>query len=318
MPDNAITRCSVDTACEAPPDPAPPRNSALAVVSTLVLVLGLVLSVAIVGRSVTPVAGVAVPASPETVNRLPHASGVPTVSVAPPEPLPVVELGTNPLLAAGVVLPGVTCELPGIGRNTAELRAFYESALVCLDDAWEPVLLGVDEPFAPAGLELTDDSPSKCGEPPGEDEATAFYCGFDEVIYMPEDRMLATVGLNRAAHLAVLAHEYGHHVQLLSGIMYAVGDELSGTEQGGPEELDLTRRTELQANCFAGLFLGSAAGRGSITEGQAQVATEDFANSMDSDTHGTLNNQLTWARTGFAAVGTAACNTFTAPADEVR
>jgi predicted metalloprotease len=306
----------VDTAREA--CPAPPRNSPLAAVSTLVLVLGLVLSVALAGRSVTPVAGVAVPASPEAVDRMPHVPGVPTVSVARPEPVPVAELGTNPLLADGVVLPDVTCELPGIGRNSAELRAFYEAALTCLDDAWEPVLSGVDEPFAIAGLELTDRSPSECGEPPGKAEATAFYCGFDEVIYMPEDRLLATVGLNRAGHLAVLAHEYGHHVQLLSGIMYVVGAELSGVEEGGQEELELTRRTELQANCFAGLFLASAAGRGSITYGQAQAATEDFANSMDSDTHGTLRNQLAWARTGFGAAGTAGCNTFTAPVDEVR
>jgi hypothetical protein len=206
MPDYTITRCSVDTAREA--RPAPPRNSPLAVVSTLVLVLGLVLSVALAGRSVTPVAGVAVPASPEAVDRMPHVPGVPTVSVARPEPVPVAELGTNPLLADGVVLPDVTCELPGIGRNSAELRAFYEAALTCLDDAWEPVLSGVDEPFAIAGLELTDRSPSECGEPPGKAEATAFYCGFDEVIYMPEDRLLATVGLNRAGHLAVLAHEW--------------------------------------------------------------------------------------------------------------
>ncbi|WP_245788408.1 neutral zinc metallopeptidase [Amycolatopsis marina] len=296
----------------APQAPIPPRNSPFAVVGVLGLVLGLVLAVAMVGRGVSPVVGVAVPASPGP------ADPVPGLPPGDPEPVPVIELGTNPLLAEGRALPAVACDLPGIGSGDAELRSFYAAALRCLDDAWEPVLAAAGEPFAEAGLEVTAEAPSECGDPPDEAEATAFYCGWDEVIYMPQERLLATVGLNRSAHLAVLAHEYGHHVQLLSGIMYALGEELTGVEEGAPAELELTRRTELQANCFAGLFLAAAAGRGSISEGQAQVAVEDFANSADSDTHGTLANQIAWARAGFAAEGTADCNTFDVPAHAVR
>lgn len=322
MPDDLITRCSVDTAEEArsvggsesAAASLPPRNSPFAIVGVLGLVLGLVFVVAMVGRAPAPVAGVAVPVA--TGADPVHSE--PGPSSSDPAPVPIAGLDSNPLLAEGVALPEVACELPGIGAESAELKVFYEAGLRCLDDAWEPVLAAAGEPFDEAGLEVNAHAPSECGAPPEEAEATAFYCGWDEVIYMPQERLLATVGLNRSAHLAVLPHEYGHHVQLLSGIMYSLGAELAGAEEGGAEELELTRRAELQANCFAGLFLAAAAGRGSITEGQAQVAVEDFANSTDSDTHGTLTSQLAWARTGFNADGTAGCDTFAAAADAVR
>ncbi|WP_307849642.1 neutral zinc metallopeptidase [Qaidamihabitans albus] len=293
----------------------PVRNSPFAIAGVLALVLALVGVVALAGRATRPVAGtalVAPGAGPGVVIAPPvgPASG----EAAPPR---AAALGTNPLLTDRMSLQDVTCVLPELDWSQARLRGFYEAALGCLDEAWRPVLEGAGATFDDAELDLRPDGGGECGDMPGEDEATAFYCGSDETIYMPSDRLLDYLGLYRPAHLAVLAHEYGHHVQYLSGMLEAVARELRGVEQAAPEELELTRRIELQANCFAGLFLASAAGRGSVPRAQAEEAVADFRNSVDSETHGTLENQLRWAHAGFEANSTAACNTWDAPAAEV-
>ncbi|WP_216207999.1 neutral zinc metallopeptidase [Amycolatopsis aidingensis] len=289
----------------------PPRNSPAAILGTLVIVLGLVLVVALAGRTPDPVEGTAV-AMPGLSEKL---------AAEPSEdqgPQPVRQLGTNPLLDDGVVLPAVTCELPRIGRSTEQLLAFYQAGMRCLDEAWEPVLREVNEPFFEAGLEVTADAATRCGDAPPEAEATAYYCPLDEIIYMPENRLLDTVGVDRASHLAVLAHEYGHHVQSLSGIMYAVADVSFAMPEGSPEELEMSRRVELQANCFAGLFIAAASGRGSVTGSLSEAAMADFRNTIGGETHGSVENQVAWAWAGFEGEGTAACNTWTADAEEVR
>ncbi|MFF5987464.1 neutral zinc metallopeptidase [Prauserella flavalba] len=296
-------------------DVRPARNNPFAVLGVLVLVLGVVGMVALAGRAAAPVKGVALP-SPDAVHGL-----VATPSVeSPPRALanePAADPGAGPLLGEGVTLPGVTCDLPGLDGSPERLRTFYSAALTCLDAAWEPVLTGTGSRFAEAGLEIASDAASRCGAMPGEDEATAFYCGADGIIYMPRERLIEYLGLYRPAHLAVLAHEYGHHVQKLSGTLAAMAELMAGLDPGSPGELELTRRTELQANCFAGLFLAAVAGRGEISWEEARSGVGDFANSIDSDTHGTLENQVRWAETGFAADGPSACNTWTAPAAEV-
>ncbi|TWE29554.1 neutral zinc metallopeptidase [Prauserella muralis] len=293
----------------------PERNSPFAIVGVLTLVLGLVVGIALAGRVVRPIRGMAV-AAPGV---LADGAGQPSAGSPPrsAEPRPVVELGANPLLADGVTLPRITCTLPELGRSGAQVRRYYDAALGCLDDAWRPVLAAAHEPFAEAGLNIAADADSSCGDMPAEEEATAFYCAADEVIYMPRRRLLEYLEVYEPAHLAVLAHEYAHHVQNLSGILEAASRRLFGAEEGGQKELLVTRRIELQANCFAGLFLAGAAGRGSLPWSEAQAAVNDFRNSVDSDTHGTLENQVRWAERGFEEATTAACDTWDVPARDV-
>ncbi|WP_158303178.1 MULTISPECIES: neutral zinc metallopeptidase [Prauserella] len=296
-------------------DVRPARNNPFAVLGVLVAVLGVVGVIALAGRAAAPVKGVALP-SP---NAVPDLVSAPPVESPPRTPAaePAADPGANPLLGEGVALAGVTCDLPVLGGSAERLRAFYSAALSCLDAAWRPVLTETGARFTEAGLEIRSDASSRCGAMPGEDEATAFYCGAEGIIYMPRERLVEYLGLYRPAHLAVLAHEYGHHVQKLSGTLDATAERMAGLDPGSPGELELTRRAELQANCFAGLFLAAVAGRGEISWEEARSGVDDFANSIDSDTHGTLENQVRWAETGFLADGPAACNTWTAPAADV-
>ncbi|GAA1965551.1 neutral zinc metallopeptidase [Amycolatopsis minnesotensis] len=290
-------------------DGAPPRNSPLAIASVLLLVLLVVAAVVLVPKLTrsadgSPVAGGQARESGRDAGQ--DSGGAP---VLPPE--------ASPLLAPGVHLTPVTCALPGLKRTAEALLAFYQSGIGCLDTAWQGALGQAKRPFTKAGVQLSEPQASGCGVAPSKNEATAYYCSGDRAIYMLRDRVLEAADVIPAAHLAVLAHEYGHHVQELSGIMTAVELKMSSADESTPADKELSRRVELQANCFAGLFAAAASGRGDVTKAVADKAVSEFGNTGDSDSHGTRKHQLWWARAGLGAADTSACNTFTAPAADV-
>jgi hypothetical protein len=305
------------------------RRSLVRVLATLVVVLGLVGAVAVVSRGAGTIGGNALPA-PGTDVDVVSDPAAPAVDPAAPRTAPAVPgrldhprpaldraLEGNPLLYADVRLAEVNCELPVLGRTEESLRAFYEAGVGCLDDAWAPAIEQIGRPFETAGLELSATAATTCSDAPAEQEAVAFYCGTEHVIYLPSDRMLQDAGFVRGYHLAILAHEYGHHVQMLSGIMLAADDEMWTAEKGSAEAHEITRRMELQANCFAGLFIAGAAGRSAVTDAVAATAMTAFDVGPDSDTHGSTANQRRWARAGFEGKGPADCNTWVAPSAEV-
>jgi len=79
----------------------------------------------------------------------------------------------------------------------------------------------------------------------------------------------------------------------------------------------IQRRVELQANCFAGMFFGAAAGRGAIPPGLASAAVHDFGAGFPDVAHGGLLSQTVWSERGYNRGTTAACNTWAAPVAEI-
>jgi predicted metalloprotease len=298
------------------------KSGPASLAGVLGVVLALVLSVAVLGKDdllsgTKPVAGtpVAAPAQPNAAGG-PRSSTSPSASPSSPKARSVLETATNPLLGAGLSLPAVTCTLPAMSRDTEQLRAYYQAAIGCLDEAWRPVLEQVNEPFSSPKLEI-EAGRSLCGEAPSAEEATAYYCSGGKVIFMPVDRLLDQAGLSQAAHLAVLAHEYGHHVQALSGILLAAYEQGEKLDKDSPLKLELTRRAELQANCFSGMFIASVGGRGSVGTKLAKTAADSFKDTVADKTHGTVKHQIRWGKDGFENNRTSSCNTWVAPADEV-
>ncbi|HEU5471520.1 MAG TPA: neutral zinc metallopeptidase [Actinophytocola sp.] len=295
------------------------KNTPLSMFGVLGMVIAFVLAVALLGRpdlfdGRTAVAGSAV--APDGLAAAPVTAGEAPAPKAPVKPRAVLELETNPLLAAGIGLPEVTCKLPGMSRDPEQLRAYYQAVITCLDQAWQPALAQANEPFSSPKLEI-EAGRSMCGDAPSEDEATAYYCSGGRVIFMPTDRLLSQAGLSQAAHLAVLAHEYGHHVQALSGILNAAYEKGEEFDKETPERLEITRRTELQANCFSGMFIASIAGRGSVSAKLARSAADSFRDTVADDTHGSVKHQVQWGRAGYDKNQTSACNTWLAPDSEV-
>ncbi|ONI86052.1 hypothetical protein ALI22I_25255 [Saccharothrix sp. ALI-22-I] len=251
----------------------------------------------------------------------PGATAVPSAQTEAPRPRAVHRLADHPLLTTPVRLPAVACPLPGFGVSDAELSAYYKAGVACLDQAWRPVLEQANLPFDSPALDTSPDlSEGPCGSAPAESEAVAYYCGRNRTIYMPTRRLRDNGGGERAgSHLATLAHEYGHHVQALTGMLRAADSKIVDAGEQSPAGLEMSRRIELQANCFAGMFLVAASG--SIGTGLAQEAAEDFRYAVEEppekNAHGSPDNQAKWATQGFVVGETTSCNTYAASADAV-
>lgn len=237
-------------------------------------------------------------------------------NAAPPGVAQADKLEANPILRPGLTLPAVTCELPRIGRATQQLKNFYVAAVDCLTKTWGAALAPTGIDLRAPGVEVEAVSSNACGVVPAKDEAVAFYCG--AVIYMPRDRLLADAGLSEAIHLQVLAHEFGHHVQDQAKILIGADRRGAGLEANDPDQLLLSRRVELQANCFSGMFLASAVAGGTIKTATANAAVRSFSEFLSSKTHGTSKNQGKWGKSGFTANNTNVCNTWIAKPTEVE
>jgi len=286
------------------------RNSPVVLVAVLITVMVGVLLIAVVGRVVSRGLTTVVPGTALAVGEDGPGSRNRSGAISP------ADVAANPLLSPGATLPTVDCALPAFGTGPDQLRAYYLAGIRCLDEAWRPTLRATGLPFTAPYLDVSDRPSAKCGFAPAEDEATAFYCSRDTTIYMPRVRLLRDAGPEPAYHLAILAHEYGHHVQSLSGILDDSTRLESGVDEAGV--LRLSRRTELQANCFAGLFLAAATGRAAITTALGDEALRSFADTSGTDTHGAPDTQARWATRGFEGRNTNACDTWTAPNAEVN
>lgn len=291
--------------------PAPPRrNSPIVLFAVLCIVLVGIAWIAVIGKVTsgglsTTVEGTAYAVGEHGVGERPRA-----------DPGSLSELASNPILKPGGKPPSTKCDLPDLETGAGELETYYRKGIACLDEAWRPVLTSVNLPFRSPGLNIADVPRTKCGFAPDKDEATAFYCARDKIIYMPRERLIRDAGDEMAYHLAVLAHEYGHHVQAQAGILRAVQDPEQAADED--EFLELSRRAELQANCFAGVFLAAIAGNGSVDEDLALASAESFNDTLNSDSHGRRKNQAAWAMAGFNGKSSASCNTWAAPSDEVK
>ncbi|MFB9907420.1 neutral zinc metallopeptidase [Allokutzneria oryzae] len=238
---------------------------------------------------------------------------------------PKYRLADHPLLAEGLGLGPTDCELPAFGRTAEQLHDYYAAGLKCLEAAWSPVLQATNLPVHQAKLDTSPDLPrNPCGEPPNEDEAIAMYCGANFTIYMPITRLQRNYGSGKAAasgHLATLAHEYGHHVQAVSGMLSAANRQQIDAGESTPAGRETSRRIEMQATCFAGMFFAATSGRGSVTKSLADNGVADFRRmddtSVQGSTHGKASNQAAWAKRGHKDNRTASCNTWTASSAEV-
>ena len=123
----------------------------------------------------------------------------------------------------------------------------------------------------------------------------------------------------------MIAHEVGHHVQTLLGISEQVEQARRGLNR--VQSNQLTVRTELQADCFAGVWAHHAhrsrqlleagdveeglAAASAIGDDRLQKQSQGYV-SPDSFTHGSSAQRVKWFRIGLEKGTVEACDTFAA------
>ncbi len=239
-------------------------------------------------------------------------------------PKAVIALGDNPIHAAGLGAFNIDgCPLPSMDYSPAGQDQFLRAALPCIEAMWKPSFERANLPYQPVELVMvTSQITNTCGSM-GPDR-TAMYC--DGTIYWTPNHYANEQGAANPNHpgkyLGQLAHEYGHHIQWLSGILRASGQ--AQYEKGGwdtPEGLDLNRRKELQATCFGGMTLAPLS-HGAIPADVISVALTDAGNRGDypiypNRDHGAPERNAAWVDHGFKNNVTSACNTWVASAADV-
>ncbi|MPY84456.1 MAG: metalloprotease [Actinophytocola sp.] len=237
----------------------------------------------------------------------------------------VLELGNHPLLQpSNVGLPNRACGLPPWDNTETAARDFFRAATDCLNRAWAPVLRSHNLPFTPPRLYFPagQSFDTDCGRIKVGLATASYYC--EGELFLPFQGLQVEQYENTpGVYLALVAHEYGHHVQELAGIMDAAWRKIYTAGESSTVGQEMSRRKELQAQCFSGMFLGSHVERGgSITRAMYDQAWHDQETRGDDTSgghqHGTNENYAMWWRVGALDNRIADCNTFTADAASVR
>lgn len=198
-------------------------------------------------------------------------------------------------------------------------------AVNSVQDFWGDAMEG----YEPTDTVLFEASVSTaCGD--ATSAVGPFYCPADRLIYLDVSffAQLEQLGADGGSlsQMYVVAHEYGHHVQNLTGVLTSADRSESG--QGSDAV-----RVELQADCYAGAWVAHADGTRSgdadamlepVTQEQVESALSAAAAVGDdriqsrsgggvnpeSWTHGSAEQRMEWFMVGYETGDPARCDTF--------
>jgi predicted metalloprotease len=212
------------------------------------------------------------------------------------------------------------------GGAPDEMGQFVSAVLANTEDIWRAVFVAAGETYQEPRLVLFDGGiRSACGF--ADSAVGPFYCPGDRKVYIDLaffDELGRRFGApGDFAQAYVVAHEVGHHVQNLMGIMEKADrarSRLSETEANA-----LSVKIELQADCFAGVWAAHANRDSGILEpgdieealGAASAVGDDTLQRRgqgtvvpDSFTHGSSEQRRRWFTNGYKAGTPGACDTF--------
>ncbi|RYH02776.1 hypothetical protein EU805_09240 [Salipiger sp. IMCC34102] len=219
-----------------------------------------------------------------------------------------------------------TADRSAIDGEDPEMEQFVAAVLGLTEDVWAQTFQQqVGEPYSPPTLVLFDGvTQSACGT---ANAATGpFYCPSEDRIFLDtqffrtlSDRLGAGGDFAQAY---VIAHEVAHHIQNELGILGQVNRMRA---QASPADGNaLSVRTELQADCYSGIWArGAEEAFGVLEPGDIEEAMnaaaaigddrlQGAAARPDSFTHGTSAQRQRWFARGFDSGNMTDCDTFSA------
>ena len=208
-----------------------------------------------------------------------------------------------------------SCTVDAVSRETC-------NALSSLNKTWAPIFAKSNVRFTPPKLVFYSQmGRSGCGT--AQSAMGPFYCPTDQGIYIDTDfyrEMDSKLGASGDfARDYVVAHEFGHHVQALTGLADQVR---SAQEQNSRAANQLQVRMELQADCYAGVWAAHNKDRiepGDIEEGlnaAHQIGDDTLMKQAGrrpveaAFTHGSSAQRMQWLRKGLESGNEDDCDTF--------
>ncbi len=219
------------------------------------------------------------------------------------------------------------------GAPSDQAGDFVAAVLGNTEDVWGDVFRESGQRYRPPKLRLYAGSiQGGCGM--AQAAMGPFYCPNDQRIYLDtaffreiEQRFRGCNGKAcQFSQAYVIAHEVGHHVQNLLGIL-PKAQQAQQSAGGRAQANQIQVRVELQADCFGGIWANRSDARWkSVEPGDVEAALQTAAAIgddtlqkraqgrvvPDSFTHGSAAQRQRWFTAGLKAGSVSACNTFQA------
>ena len=216
----------------------------------------------------------------------------------------------------------------GQAPSSDETTQFVRTVLAETEDTWTGIFQSVGKTYEDPKLVLfSGQVRSACGF--ASAASGPFYCPNDRKVYLDTaffQELSQRFGASGDfAQAYVIAHEVGHHVQNLLGILPKT---MQARQQSSEEEANrISVATELQADCFAGVWGHFTDQKGILEKGDveealnaAQQIGDDTLQKRsqgyvvpDSFTHGSSAQRVKWFNVGFQSGKLADCDTFSKP-----
>ena len=211
-------------------------------------------------------------------------------------------------------------------QSNDDQAKFVRSVLGSTEDVWNKILpqQARTRYREPKLVLFTNQVNSACGV--AGSSTGPFYCPGDEKLYLDfsffNELKTEFKAPGDFAQAYVIAHEVGHHVQNILGLMSKVSQTQQRVSETQSNQLSV--RLELQADCYAGVWAFYAQKQGLVEAGDAEEAFR-AAQSVgddaiqkrsqgyivpDSFTHGSAKDRMTWFTRGFQTGDLRQCETF--------
>ncbi|MFC0865586.1 neutral zinc metallopeptidase [Sphaerimonospora cavernae] len=201
--------------------------------------------------------------------------------------------------------------------NHAQFKTLILKTGKCMGQAWAPALKRVGIEWRPPGYMIAQRrGRGACGDYPSPGSNVPYYCPSNSTIYASTSAMAEEYGPLSSWNgviISMMGHEYGHHVQHLTGISeswwrrYQESSSRSG-------QLALTRRHELQATCFGAMFMRAVSRSYPVTVARRDTLLWAYGHLGDPPggprDHGSTRSNARWFRQGYTRPKAYQCNTW--------